>query len=154
MRDRGCQAAREHVSRSIADAGDIQRPEAHSHNQGVPGASGLRKGEVDRSARRRLEAERRLLDLSNGRETIYREGIEQSAGLIVGISNRDVARTKRRTGADGDARGKLSGRIEGARVHGDPCTEDANSATLEVVASENNACQSLPQSAGIWIDRT
>src|SRR5689334_3922791 len=114
MVDRRRQAAREHISRSIADGGDIQGPETDSHDQRVSGAGSLRKRERDSSVRRGLEAERRLLYHCNRGETIYREGIGENAGLVVGVGDGYVTGAKRSAGADGDAGRKLSGRAKSA----------------------------------------
>ena len=46
MEDRSWQTARESVSRTVCHTADIQRPEAHSHDQSVPGAGGLGKVRV------------------------------------------------------------------------------------------------------------
>ncbi len=66
MEDRSCQTASESVSGTVGHTGDIQRPEAHSHDQSVPSAGGLRKGKGDGSAGSRLAAEGSFLDQRNG----------------------------------------------------------------------------------------
>ena len=69
MEDRSCQTARESVSGTVCHTADIQGPEAHSHDQSVPSAGGLREGKGDRSAGSRLAAEGSFLDQRNGRVT-------------------------------------------------------------------------------------
>src|SRR4029077_54544 len=65
----------------------------------------------------------------------------------------DVARAYRSRRANRYARGELSGRVEGARIHRDACTKVASGPALEAAASDDDARQTLPLSAGIGIDR-
>ncbi len=65
-----------------------------------------------------------------------------------------LASANRSGGADADAGGELSGRVEGAGIHSDTCSKVASGAALEVTASEDDAGQILALGAGVGIDRT
>jgi len=65
VKDGSPQAAREHISGTVGDTADIQGPEAHSHDQGMSSAGGLRQRQGDRSAGSRLTAEGGFLDQRN-----------------------------------------------------------------------------------------
>src|SRR5689334_22429161 len=120
----------------------------------MPGAGGLGEGKGDRSAGSRLAAEGCFLDQRNGGGSSHREAIGQSAGLAVGISDGDVARAQRSGGTDGDVGGELSGRVEGAGVHGNAGSKAASGAALEVAAAEDDAAQILALSPAIRTDRS
>jgi len=89
--DRSGQPAGEGICGTVGDAADIQRPEAHSHDQGVPGGGGLGQRQGDRTAGSRLTAEGGFLDQRNGGWSGDGETVGERASLVVGIGDGDVA---------------------------------------------------------------
>ncbi len=66
MIDRRRDAASEGITRVVGHAGEIKRPEAGAHNERMPRSGCFRQRKRDRSAGRRLLAERSPLDHTYG----------------------------------------------------------------------------------------